>query len=84
MVLVGDAAHAVSPSTGQGVSLAWEDAAVLGLQLSRSADPRTAVAAYESARRARVDRVVSGASARATRRPPDRWRAASATRCSRS
>ena len=58
MVLVGDAAHAVSPSTGQGVSLAWEDAAVLGLQLSHHADPRTAIAAYESARRARVDRVV--------------------------
>ena len=58
MVLVGDAAHAVSPSTGQGVSLAWEDAAVLGLHLSHRADPRTAIAAYESARRARVDRVV--------------------------
>ena len=32
--------------------------AVLGLHLSHHADPRTAIAAYESARRARVDRVV--------------------------
>ena len=58
MVLVGDAAHAVSPSTGQGVSLAWEDAAVLARRLALHADPGTAIAAYASARRARVDRVV--------------------------
>ena len=31
---------------------------MLGLHLSHRADPRTAIAAYESARRARVDRVV--------------------------
>ncbi|MDO9357335.1 MAG: NAD(P)/FAD-dependent oxidoreductase [Solirubrobacteraceae bacterium] len=58
MVLVGDAAHAVSPATGQGVSLAWEDAALLGLHLAREPDPSVAIAAYVAARRERVDRIV--------------------------
>jgi FAD-dependent urate hydroxylase len=58
MVLVGDAAHAVNPSTGQGVSLAWEDAAILAHSLLDNASVANALANYEERRRARVERVV--------------------------
>jgi 2-polyprenyl-6-methoxyphenol hydroxylase-like FAD-dependent oxidoreductase len=58
MIIIGDAAHAVSPATGQGVSLACEDAVVLAQALRDAPDHRQAFAAYEQARRARVERVV--------------------------
>jgi len=61
MVLVGDAAHAPSPSSGQGASLAVEDAAALGHALAEGAGDAgvaTALAAYEQSRRPRVERVV--------------------------
>ncbi|WP_045742444.1 FAD-dependent oxidoreductase [Actinoplanes rectilineatus] len=57
-VLLGDAAHAVSPSAGQGVSMAIEDAVTLGRCLDRSAVVPEALAAYEGLRRTRVERVV--------------------------
>jgi len=57
MVLVGDAAHAVSPATGQGVSLAWEDAAALAAALAAEDRVGAALARYEAARRPRVDRI---------------------------
>lgn len=58
IVLVGDAAHATSPSSGQGASMAFEDAAVLAKCLRDTATPEAAFAAYEGLRRARVERVV--------------------------
>ena len=58
-VLVGDAAHAVSPSSGQGASMAIEDAVVLGRCLGAGSDVPRALAAYESLRRARVQKVVA-------------------------
>jgi FAD-dependent urate hydroxylase len=64
MVLVGDAAHAASPSSGQGASMAIEDAVTLGRALL-DASPRTDAAAlerafvrYERERRARAEAVV--------------------------
>jgi FAD-dependent urate hydroxylase len=57
MVIVGDAAHAVSPATGQGVSLACEDAVVLSRCLRDSPTVSTALTTYERLRRERVDRV---------------------------
>ena len=63
LVLVGDAAHAPSPSSGQGVSLALEDAVVLAGCLATAASHDTGVpAAYDSfvaARRRRVEKVVA-------------------------
>jgi FAD-dependent urate hydroxylase len=59
MVLIGDAAHAVAPSSGQGVSMALEDAVVLGHSLREHRDLPTALAAYEAARRTRVEKVVA-------------------------
>jgi 2-polyprenyl-6-methoxyphenol hydroxylase-like FAD-dependent oxidoreductase len=58
-VLVGDAAHAASPSSGQGASMAAEDAVVLGRCLSGADDVAQALAEYERARRDRVERVVA-------------------------
>jgi FAD-dependent urate hydroxylase len=60
MVIIGDAAHAVSPSSGQGASMAAEDAVALAgcLGAARSDIP-AALAAYESRRRERVERVVA-------------------------
>lgn len=59
MVLVGDAVHATSPSSGQGASMAIEDAVVLGRCLRDADEPRAAFAAFRAARRERVERVVA-------------------------
>lgn len=58
MVLVGDAAHAPSSSTGQGASLAVESAVQLARCLRDLPDPRSAFTAYERLRRARVEKVI--------------------------
>jgi 2-polyprenyl-6-methoxyphenol hydroxylase-like FAD-dependent oxidoreductase len=62
MVVIGDAAHAVSPSSGQGASLAAEDAVVLAQCLRDAPSMRLALQAYERQRRARVERIVHWAS----------------------
>jgi FAD-dependent urate hydroxylase len=59
VVLAGDAAHAVSPSAGQGASMAMEDAATLGRCLAATDDVAAALADYEQRRRARVEKVVA-------------------------
>ena len=59
MIIVGDAAHATSPSSGQGASMAIEDAVVLARCLRDLHDVRQAFAAYEQLRRQRVERVVA-------------------------
>jgi 2-polyprenyl-6-methoxyphenol hydroxylase-like FAD-dependent oxidoreductase len=58
VVLVGDAIHAVSPSSGQGASLAVEDAMVLARCLRDIPDHALAFATYERLRRGRVERMV--------------------------
>lgn len=58
-VLIGDAAHAASPSSGQGASMAIEDAVVLGRCLGAAGPVGEALAAYEHQRRDRVQRVVA-------------------------
>ncbi|MFD9982336.1 FAD-dependent oxidoreductase [Streptomyces massasporeus] len=72
-LLVGDAAHAASPATGQGASMALEDAVVLAKALRDAPDPDTALTGYENLRRPRVEHniTVSGDISRGTRtRPP--------------
>ncbi|MFE5704664.1 FAD-dependent oxidoreductase [Rhodococcus koreensis] len=59
MVIIGDAAHATSPSSGQGASMAIEDAVVLARCLREHRDTAVALAAYETARRTRVERIVA-------------------------
>jgi FAD-dependent urate hydroxylase len=59
MLIIGDAAHAPSPSSGQGASMAIEDAVVLARCLRDSPSVPLAFAAYEKLRRRRVERIVA-------------------------
>jgi 2-polyprenyl-6-methoxyphenol hydroxylase-like FAD-dependent oxidoreductase len=59
MVLVGDAVHAPSNSTGQGASLAIESAIELARCLRDMPEHSSAFAAYEQLRRPRVERIAA-------------------------
>ncbi|MGC4808585.1 FAD-dependent monooxygenase [Micromonospora sp. DT233] len=61
MVLVGDAAHAPSNSSGQGASLAVESAVQLARCLRDLPDAPSAFTAYERLRRRRVEKVAARA-----------------------
>jgi FAD-dependent urate hydroxylase len=61
MVVIGDAAHAPSPTSGQGASLAIEDAVVLARCLRDLPDTEQAFATYEDLRRSRVERIIKNA-----------------------
>ncbi|WP_093578104.1 FAD-dependent oxidoreductase [Geodermatophilus amargosae] len=58
MVLVGDAVHAASPASGQGASMAFEDAVALARCLRDVPGVDDACAVYERLRRRRVEAVV--------------------------
>ncbi|MFG3340433.1 FAD-dependent monooxygenase [Glycomyces sp. NPDC048151] len=60
IALIGDAAHATSPSSGQGASMAIESAVELARCLRDLPVPQ-AFKAYEHARRDRVERVIATA-----------------------
>lgn len=57
-VLIGDAAHATSPSSGQGASLAIESAVQLARCL-RDLPHQRAFTAYEQLRRGRVEKIIA-------------------------
>jgi FAD-dependent urate hydroxylase len=57
MVVIGDAAHAVSPATTQGAALAIEDAVTLARCLRDIPEVPDALAAYEQLRRDRTERI---------------------------
>ena len=59
MVIIGDAAHAVSPSAGQGASMAAEDAVILAKCLRDIPETPRALQKYQHLRRDRVERVVT-------------------------
>ncbi len=59
MVLVGDAVHAPSNSTGQGASLAMESAIQLARCLRDLPDVSSAFTAYERLRRTRVEKIAA-------------------------
>ena len=61
MVLVGDAAHAPSSSSGQGASLSIESAIQLARCLRDLPDLPTAFATYERLRRTRVEKIAANA-----------------------
>ncbi|WP_248310501.1 FAD-dependent monooxygenase [Devosia sp. Root105] len=58
VILIGDAAHAVTPHSGQGASMALEDALVLAACLEAEATPENAFRRFEALRRDRVEAAV--------------------------
>ncbi|MBQ0985553.1 FAD-dependent monooxygenase [Streptomyces sp. F63] len=61
--LLGDAAHPMLVSLGQGAALAIEDAVVLAQHLRATADPVAALRGYEDERRPRTEGLVAAARA---------------------
>ncbi|QDZ12683.1 FAD-dependent oxidoreductase [Devosia ginsengisoli] len=59
VLLMGDAAHAVAPHSGQGASLAIEDGVVLAACLSSAPDHASAYARFEGLRRERVHKAIA-------------------------
>jgi len=57
-VLLGDAAHALTPNIGQGAGMAMEDAAVLAEELASGAEIEQAVGRYAARRKPRVKTVM--------------------------
>lgn len=70
--LLGDAAHAMSPSAGQGASLAMEDAMVLAQCLRDVADVPAAFEQFERLRRPRVDAIARHAARQSNNKAPSR------------
>lgn len=70
-LIIGDAAHAASPATGQGASMALEDAVVLAKSLRDAPDTDAALSLYETLRRPRVEHniTVSGNISRGAHTP---------------
>jgi FAD-dependent urate hydroxylase len=60
-VVIGDAAHAPSPTSGQGASLSIEDALVLAKCLRDIPDYQQAFDAFVAQRRPRVERIIKWA-----------------------
>lgn len=77
LVIAGDAAHAASPTSGQGASLAAEDGVALARCLrDRPDDVPAALSAFEAGRRARVERIVAEAARMSSHKVPGpvgRW-----------
>jgi 2-polyprenyl-6-methoxyphenol hydroxylase-like FAD-dependent oxidoreductase len=70
MIVIGDAAHAASPSTAQGASMALEDAAVLAKCLRDLPTIPEALALFEKLRRDRVERIVRAGASGENPAPP--------------
>ena len=59
VTLVGDAAHPMTPNSGQGACQALEDAVALGQSIKRASDLTAAFELYERRRLRRANRVVA-------------------------
>jgi len=70
MIIIGDAAHAASPSSGQGAAMAIEDAVVLARCLRNEPRIGHAFGRYEQLRRERVERVVAQGKKNGTGKTP--------------
>lgn len=68
MLVIGDAAHASSPATGQGASMALEDAVVLAKAMRDTTSP---LEVYEQLRRPRVEHNTAASARMTARLPPE-------------
>lgn len=57
LVMIGDAAHAITPFAAQGAAMAIEDAAVLAELFAATRNGQAALSRFERVRKARVNRV---------------------------
>lgn len=73
MVIIGDAAHAPSPTSGQGASMAAEDGVILAKALRDLGSIPEALAAYERERRARVEKIVAYGARGSSAKVPGRF-----------
>jgi 2-polyprenyl-6-methoxyphenol hydroxylase-like FAD-dependent oxidoreductase len=58
MIVIGDAAHAPTPTSGQGASLSIEDAVVLAQCLRDLPTPQQAFTRFQALRRPRAERII--------------------------
>ena len=72
VLLIGDAAHAMSPNMAQGAAMAFEDALVLAESLAAADTAAAAINAYQYRRRPRIDWILNQTHRRdrARRLPP--------------
>lgn len=70
MLLIGDAAHAASPATGQGASIAMEDAVLLAKALRDNDKQADALKLFEQIRRPRVEQNIAASAALTAGQPP--------------
>lgn len=73
VLVLGDAAHAPSPSSGQGASMAIEDGIVLAAVLREASTIPDALNAYERLRRERVERIVAAGARSGSSKIPGRF-----------
>ena len=76
MLAIGDALHAPAPSSGQGASMALEDAVELARVLRDSSSVEAALGAFEARRRPRVERIVRYGARSSSTKTPGPWAAA--------
>jgi 2-polyprenyl-6-methoxyphenol hydroxylase-like FAD-dependent oxidoreductase len=72
MIVIGDAAHAPAPSSGQGASMAIEDGVLLAMTIRDASSIEAGFAAFEEARRARVERIVAYGARSSSSKTPGR------------
>ena len=72
MIVIGDAAHAPAPSSGQGASMAAEDGVLRAMALRDEATIEAAFAAFEATRRERVERIVAQGARSSSSKTPGR------------
>ncbi len=73
MIIIGDAAHAPAPTSGQGASMAIEDAIALAAELDGATSIEAAFAAYEQRRRERVEKIVAWGARGSSDKVPGRF-----------
>jgi 2-polyprenyl-6-methoxyphenol hydroxylase-like FAD-dependent oxidoreductase len=73
IVLIGDAAHCVSPNSGQGVSMAVEDSMYLAKCFKECESIGDAFKKYEEGRRERVEKTVKEGRDRSGDKKPVSW-----------